>query len=279
MLGTTGTTGPTIGDPRLSFVPSTSNFPQMPSHHPMAPMGMVGPSHPPPGAPAPTTQSTWQQTGTGTGTGQEKRGTSGVLVAGLGVLTGLALLGVAGGGAWYFVIRKDASPTNGATTVAVADGGVPATPASAAATTVQPVPGPTTTTTAKKPGKDGGAPAPGPNAKDGGAPAPGPGPAPGPAPSPTPNPDKEEQERNASLGRQAEANCRNHTMQMTTFARDDASRKRAAEQAKMFTCKSFSPFTARCEREVCKNACMVLGDNQCIQQIQYLIDHGPPPKY
>ena len=79
------------------------------------------------------------------------------------------------------------------------------------------------------------------------------------------------------LGRQAEQNCKFHTSQMTTFATDAASRKRAAEQAKGFMCRGMA--SSRCERQVCLNACMVLSDQPCIQQITYVIDHGPPPKY
>ena len=99
--------------------------------------------------------------------------------------------------------------------------------------------------------------------KDAGAPTP-------PRPSP-------EDERNAALGRAAEAQCANHRQQMTTFARDEASRKRAAAQAKAFMCRGMA--SSRCERPVCMDACLVLNDQPCVQQMKYVIDHGPAPKY
>ena len=127
------------------------------------------------------------------------------------------------------------------------------------------------------------------------SPSPRPGPAPGPttqrdagAPSQTkdagaPAPDKDdkedkaEAERNATLGKAAEAQCANHRRQMTTFARDEATRKRAATQAKTFMCRGMA--SSRCERQVCMEACLVLGDQACIQQMKYVMEHGPAPKY
>jgi hypothetical protein len=95
--------------------------------------------------------------------------------------------------------------------------------------------------------------------------------------APAPDRDKDEAERNATLGHAAEQSCNYHTQQMTTFAQDEASRKHAAEVAKGFMCRGM--ISSRCERQVCLNACMVLNDSMCIQQITYVIDHGPPPKY
>lgn len=250
--------GPTASGHRASFVPSVSNMPPPgPSQHP----GRY-----------PTTQSAWQKADTG----ERTKRTNGVLVAVLGGLSGLLLLSSAiGGGAWWYLARRDttaasptvASPTvpspTAATTQAGAQAATSAAPTTSSASTKSM---PTSSTPPKSTplAKDGGAP----SLKDGGA---------GPPPAPTPNKDKEEEERNAALGRQAEASCRNHTMQMTTFARDDASRKRAAQQAKTFMCRGSA--SSRCEREVCKNACMVLGDSGCIRDVQYVIDYGPAPKY
>jgi len=64
---------------------------------------------------------------------------------------------------------------------------------------------------------------------------------------------------------------------MTTFARDDASRKSAAARAKAFMCRGMA--SSRCERQVCMEACLVLNDQPCVQQKRYVIEHGPAPKY
>lgn len=245
---TTGTSapGPAVSAPLRSFVPSPS------SNGPLA-----GPS---PYLLYPTTQSTWQQTGT---LGAEK-GAKGIVVAGLGALAGLSILAAIGAGVHGYVSRErrastamtDAGAIGGAsdassTSASVASSATLASPPTSSASPSVPTPRPA------PPARDGGAHP----QMDGGA---------------QPSPDKEE-ERNLALGRQAEANCRIHTQRMTTFARDDAGRRRAAQQAKPIVCRGLA--SSRCEREVCKTACMVLGDQTCIHQIQYVIDHGPAPKY
>ncbi|MBX3261792.1 MAG: protein kinase [Labilithrix sp.] len=257
-MSTTGL-GSTVGDPsRSSFTPS---FPRMDP-------GSL------PGAPGPT-QSTWHQTQANT-TGQPP-GTSGVVVAVLGVITGLVLLALVGGGAWYFVIRKDASltaatdgPDASAPGATVVPAPLPAPSASttavttATATATSPAPSPAPAPTARR---DGGAPAPtdagAPMQKDAGA--------------PSPDKDKEEAERLAALARSAETNCNHHRQQMTTFARDEASRKTAATRAKGFMCRGLAG--SKCERQVCLEACLILNDSMCIQNARYAIDHGPTPKY
>ena len=192
-----------------------------------------------------------------------------------------------GAGAWYFVARRDAAT---ATRPEVADASapgatvIPAPPpgptasttavTTATATATSPSPAPAPAPTARRDGgapaqKDGGAPAP----KDGGAPAP----KDGGAPAPPPDHDKEEAERLATLGRAAEAQCKNHRQQMTTFARDEATRKTAATRAKGFMCRGLAG--SKCERQVCLEACLVLNDTNCIRDARYAIDHGPPPKY
>ncbi|MBX3212610.1 MAG: protein kinase [Labilithrix sp.] len=258
-MSTTGT-GATVGDPsRASFVPSRSSPPRM------------DPSVPP-GAPSPT-QNAWHQTHANTTL--QKPATSGVVVAILGVLTGLVLLAMLGAGAWYFVARRDAAT---ATRPEVADASAPG-----ATVIPAPPPGPTASTTAVTTATSPSpAPAPAPTARrDGGAPAQKDGGAPAPkdggAPAPPPDHDKEEAERLATLGRAAEAQCKNHRQQMTTFARDEATRKTAATRAKGFMCRGLAG--SKCERQVCLEACLVLNDTNCIRDARYAIDHGPPPKY
>ncbi|MBX3196961.1 MAG: protein kinase [Labilithrix sp.] len=271
-MSTTGT-GPTVGDPsRASFVPSTSGPPRM------------DPSLPP-GAPSPT-QNAWHQTHANT-TAQKPATSSSVVVAVLGVLAGLVLLAMIGGGAWYFVARRDAAIATrpevpdanapGATVIpAPPSGPTASTAAVTTATVTAPSPSPSPAPTARR---DGGAPTPdggAPAQKDGGAPAQKDGGAPAP-PGPTPDHDKAEAERLATLGRAAEAQCKNHRQQMTTFARDEATRKTAATRAKGFMCRGLAG--SKCERQVCLEACLVLNDTNCIRDARYAIDHGPPPKY
>ncbi|MCW5834304.1 MAG: protein kinase [Labilithrix sp.] len=134
----------------------------------------------------------------------------------------------------------------------------------ATATATSPAPSPAPAPTARR---DGGAPAPtdagAPMQKDAGA--------------PSPDKDKEEAERLAALARSAETNCNHHRQQMTTFARDEASRKTAATRAKGFMCRGLAG--SKCERQVCLEACLILNDSMCIQNARYAIDHGPTPKY
>jgi eukaryotic-like serine/threonine-protein kinase len=224
--GTTSGTGPTMGAPMMLA----------PTPRPTAP------------PPHPTTQSTWQQTGDP----HAGRGAGGVIVAMLGVFTGLLLLG-GGAGAYLYVTREKPKDAPSAQLTADAGAAPPAVPVSVSATPSA-VPSSSPVVSATAPASTKAAPA-----KD-----------PGRA-------SDSDGERNAALARQSEANCRDQTMQMTTFARDDASRKRAAERAKLFMCRGGA--SSRCERQVCKDACLVLGDQMCIQQVTYLIEHGPPPKY
>jgi hypothetical protein len=242
------------------------------------PGGVPSISNLPPGPlayrPPPTTQQTWQNTQTGgLRTTGEQRGTSPIIVAVLGVITGLAVLTLVAVAVYFISIRKAETADNPAPPSAST--AAAAVPTPTGATPTGPTPTATTTSGARPAGaRDAGAvsDAGGLSSGDaGGAPqtlrdAGGGG-----------NKDKEDEERNKQLGIAAQRSCDYHTQQMTLFARDDASRKRAAEQAKSFMCKGFS--SSRCERQVCLNACMALGDSQCIQQIRYTIDHGPPPKY
>ena len=216
-------------------------------------------SHPPP-ASHPTTQSTWQQPQTGNlgGLGREKTDSNGVVVAVSGVLTGLLLLGLIGGGVYMYASRRALSAASHATTAktdTTPEAGPPSavvpSPIPSASNNSAPEPPPPTPTSTASGGKKGA------HGKDAGG-------------------DKED-ERNAVLGHKAEQDCRYHTQQMTTFAHDDASRRHAAEVAKGFMCRGMA--SSRCERQVCLNACMILSDQMCIQQITYVIDHGPAPKY
>ena len=84
-------------------------------------------------------------------------------------------------------------------------------------------------------------------------------------------------QRNATLHAAAERQCAAQHAQMTTFAHDDASRKRAAQTAKTFMFRGGA--SSSCEIRTCEEACLILGDQPCIQQVEYVRDHMPPPKY
>jgi eukaryotic-like serine/threonine-protein kinase len=250
-----------VTPPPPAFGPSQPP-PPYGSHSPSSPYATQAPY---PGAPGaglqpPTTQSTWQQTGTGP---SPQRKGSGVVVAIAGVLTGLVLLGLVGGSAWYFIIHKDTTPTATAATT-TPDAAAPPP----AATTVTTTPATPLTTAAKGPNppKPSGA-------KDGGAPGPTPPTPPPPAQKDAGAPNKDE-EREAALAKAAERNCQ-HQSTMMNMARDEAAQKKAADQAKLFTCNKGMQ-ASRCERQVCLRACSFLHDQECIRQVNYYNDQWPP---
>ena len=74
----------------------------------------------------------------------------------------------------------------------------------------------------------------------------------------------------------AEAMCRAHNAAMSR-ATTDSARERAAQRAKAASCHGNA--SSRCERLLCLNACTVLHDAACVQEITDVIDDGPPPKY
>jgi eukaryotic-like serine/threonine-protein kinase len=290
MPGTGPGPGPHGSDPyaiaNASFPPSPMNMPgaqfattatsganareeargsYAPSLMPMQP-GLLqqgpGPSNYPPGGGHPTTQSTWQHTGTG-GTG-ERRGKSGVLVAVLGVLTGLVLLAIVGSGGYWYLIHRDASAT---VPTAVNDAGAPAvipSAASAITTTASAKTAPTTTATASKTGpsnvKDAGAPS---SKKDGGA---------APLPGPPQPPRDEELEGKRKMHT---AFCDHNQMQLSQPNPPTS----VVQSIKTQSClPGNGPDGARCERDLCRQACIMLKDQQCIQQIDYA-NRSYPPKY
>lgn len=239
-----------------SFAPSISNLPP----------AMHGSMHPP-GGPHPTTQSTWQQTGPA----QQPR-TSGVLVAILGVLTGLVLLGVVGGGAWWYLAKQDASAAEASNPAEAGalEAGAPAVQVTATAV-VSSVPTTPSSTSTSQPHpqpakhKDAGAP-PSPQV-DGGAPVP-------PPPKP-PTPDADEI---AAKKRLAEGRCNHHRFLLSS----GPDRKKAAQQVKTMVClqatsMSSNSGAANCDRVTCRQACAVLDDQMCLRQLDFADRSNPLP--
>ncbi len=248
-------------EPRASYVPGF--IPMQPGvlHQPG-----IGPSHYAPGGDHPTTQSTWHHTGTGTG--ERPGGKSGVLVAALGVLTGLVLLAIVGTGGYWYLVHKDASAT---VPPAAADAGAPVVlprAAPAIASTASATTAPSTPPTAQKTRpanpkdvKDAGSPS---ENKDGGV-------APSPVP-PSPPPPKDEE---------YEAKRRTHTSfcdhnQMILNQNPSTS---TLQSMKTRTClPGNTPDGARCERDLCRQVCILLKDQSCIQQLEF-VNRSLPPKY
>ena len=209
--------------------------------------------------PPPTTQQTWQQQPTGPMPMQvpPKKSGGGVFIA-LGLVAGLVVIAGGGGGYAYWRAKHlDASSIPSATPASSASSSpTPATTTSAA----------TSNTSAHTATKDAGAPAHdagAPNvAKDAGAGS---------------DKDKAEKERIAALAAHNREQCNVYQQDMTTFARTDEQRKKAAERAKMFTCRG--QVSTSCERQVCMQACGILGDGNCLRDMQYVIDHGMAPPY
>ena len=227
-----------------------------------------GPSHYPPGAGYPTTQSTWQHRTDagphGPSTTGERRGKSGVVVAVLGVLTGLFLLAIVGTGGWWYLNHKESTATLPAV---VADAGVPAVvpsatssmPATPAMTVSVPdAPTAPASATAKPVAiKDAGAPA---AKKDAGPPAP-----------PPPNKDDELEAKRQSHT----AFCQHHQFLMS---RPNPTQS-TLQQVKTSNCLSGNGADgARCQRDLCRQACLLLKDQPCLLQLD-AANRNYPPKY
>jgi eukaryotic-like serine/threonine-protein kinase len=252
-LGPGGYPSPTIGPSAYPAAQVSSAFP--PGMYPQ-------PHH------VPNTQHTWQQTSTRTGdiAPAQGRGMSPMLVAFLGVVTGLVVLAVIGGAgyAWFY------SKTTGPVALASDAGGGAAVPANLAPSSAAPPstsasPAAVTPTGTSKPTgpaaqKDAGAPAPQAQ-KDAGAPAPKPSAAPG----------MTREEEIASLKRTAESRCSMYRFQLS---QNDPKTNSQARQVQTMTClraQSMSPNSgaANCDRQVCRQACAMLQDQACLRQLDY----------
>jgi serine/threonine-protein kinase len=237
--------GPTVGPPTGTEIGPVraSYLPMSGRSYPPAYGGAYGPSLLPPSAPHPTTDRVFMHSPSRR---PPEKASSLLLPAVLGG-SALVLAGVVGAG--YHFYGKHKEPTVTAPRDVLDAGPTAAATLPVAVDTVEP-PKVSTIESAAPPLKHAGT-------------------------RPT-DKDKEEQEHNAALGRTAEVNCRHHTTLMNT-ATTDAAHKRAAETAKALMCRG--SVSSRCERQVCLNACTYLHDQVCVQQISYVIDHGPPPKY
>ena len=248
------------------------------------PPGAFAPGHAYPMGPPRTTQRTWQhQTGAmGTGTIEQRRSGS-VLFALLGVVAGIFVLVLVGGAIVYVLNQRgtdgaSATKADGdagaAAAGAVAVGGVaagaPAGTAGAATPGGPAPPGVATTVRRVDPkaaGKDAGA-APG-VAVAPGAPA-----APGAAPAAPAGPTPDEL---AAKKRTAEGFCGLHR---SNLSRNQAPANVEATRVKNSVClqaSSLSPNSgaANCHRAVCRQACAILNDQQCLRNVDFA-DRGNP---
>ena len=210
--------------------------------------------------PHPTTQQTWQQTGTGTLGAQKGNRGSAVLVALLGVVTGLVLLAAIGGGGWYFYWRhpeaeptaKAPDPKPTATTPATATTAagarvVPTAPTAVVPASTGPSPRPTVAA-------DAGAPS---AASDAGAPSKPSAPA---APTQKPNDDLEARKRIT------QGQCDHQMFQMNNFDRDGKHLPHTRARD-MMCLRASSPDGKSCERAVCRQACATLDDKMCLMRL------------
>jgi len=267
-----GTTADGSGQQRPSQLPvGPSGYPP-PTVTSGPPPGVTATSHHPPPHHHVTTQQTWQQTtGTGfgpgplaTATGEQKRGTSSVVVALLGVLTGVVVLALLSVGAWFVYSHKMAEEASAAkpdaSVAAAARAPAPApTPSAAPSASASAAPTQAPTATAKKP--QPAAPA---AAKDAGAPA--------PAAPKAPDPDEELEGQR----RLAEQSCAH---QRFLLSRNDPANNNQARQVKTMMClRSMGPQGASCERAVCRSACSMLQDQTCIRQLD-AADRNLKPRF
>ena len=207
-----------------------------------------------PSGPNPTTQSSWQRVSVpGTLPPPTRSGPGGVLLALLGVAAGLLILGTAGGIYWV-ASKRHVPPTIAASTTASADAAAPSSLPAPSAT----IPGPGMTTAPSDAKAPTIAPPPGKAARRDAAADP-------------------EAERAATLHKRAEQQCAFNHQMMTLYGQSPAAKKEAAQRAKGFMCRGGA--SSSCERRTCEEACTILGDDECIRQIDYVINYGPAPKY
>ncbi len=249
MASTSGTTMSSDGrGPGPAFAPTVDT-----GRRSQMPLGHVGP---------PTTQQVWNHPSQQPPQMAPRSGGGAAIVIVLGILTGLLLVGGAGAFLWYRADRDATSPVASAQAVATAAPSATVAPTTSATAT-------STATSASTDNKPGGAKTATPVVKDAGAPQT------SKDAGAKPNDDAEQKKR---LAQMAQERCDNHVRDMTTFARTDADRKRAAERAKTFTCLK-GPTASSCERQVCMQACGILNDEPCLRQMKYVIDQGPKPPY
>jgi hypothetical protein len=208
----------------------------------------------------PTTQQTWQKPAHATASeANQPRRSSSALVAMLGVMTGVVLLGLLGGGGFFLYSKKISEDTAQAqaqaTAQAVAAAAAPVAPGTdgtgAVATTA------TTPTTvavagaAKKVDAGGGvvaAAAP----KDAGAAV--------ASAKPKTEEDLESQKRIAA------SQCSHMQFLLRS---NDASNNNQAKQVKLLSClRASGPQGTNCERANCRSACSMLQDKQCLFQLE-----------
>ncbi|MBS2013849.1 MAG: protein kinase [Deltaproteobacteria bacterium] len=257
-------TGPG-GPPRISGYPP----PAIVGSHASSRVPPSADPHAPPGMQAPyvTTQSTWQQTGahTTTGdlaaTGQPKKSSSPVVVALLGVLTGVAVLGLLTAGAYLVVLKRDRDAQAKAEVDAAAQGApAPATASAPSATAVAAAPSTTAAPTATAGIKKSG------STKDA-----------GPAPaSPSAAPASKPDEQFEAKKRMHTGFCAHNKMNIQSTPATDTAR---LQNLKASSClPGNGPDGSNCERLNCRLVCAKLNDNFCAQQVDNA-DRTFPAKY
>lgn len=232
--------------------------------HGSVPPAQAGSALPPPMVPGPHgplhgTQSTWQHTHTNpnlTQTG-ERKGSSPIVVALLGVLAGVVLLGALVGVALVVMkprgeeaLAADAAPALAAQPT---DAGNPLASSMVDAGTAAKAGLQLPTAPSATPAK-----------KDGGAPTPNAGP---PKTGPTPAQELEERKRRAKM------RCDNQAFRLSL---DKAPDHQMAKGIKLETC-GFNPDRPNCERMSCMRACTMLDDKFCISDLERLNNNHPAP--
>ena len=220
-----------------------------------------------PSGPNPTTQSSWQRVSGAGLPPTSHKSSSGIVVAVLGLFAGLLVLGSAVGGGLWLMKRRAAESSAAAAELTDASTIAPvATTPPTVVPSQAPLPTATPLATASGkpaaqipvPGKDGGAPA---APKDAGAPA---------APT-APPPDYSGEKR------VKEQSCAFMHQNMNRFGMTPVQKKEEAHRAQLMSCRG--SISTSCERRICREACTILSDDNCIRQLDYAEQFGPPPKY
>ena len=263
--------GPTNGGPTHSGLTGLSGFP---------PPAIVASNHPPaygPPQPYVTTQSTWQG-GTHTGdlrvaTGEPKKSSGSVVVALLGVLTGVVVLGVLSAGAYLVVVKKDRDAQAKVDADGAAQGAPAAVTASAAPTVVAAATATTANATTAAAGvKKATTPTTGKDAGPAATPSAAPAAPGGGGAAPASKPDE-----------QFEAKKKQHTT-FCALNKMNIQSTPATDTGRLGNLKASSclpgngPDGSNCERLNCRLVCTKLNDNFCQQQVDNA-DRNFPAKY
>ncbi len=235
--GVTGLSGAAAA--LLPYAPTTTSVP-----------GLPGSASPPLSPPHPTTQQTWNAT-QGRPVVEAKPAASAMVFALLGGFAAVALAMAVGVGWWMHASgRREGAPPEASPAPSLP----PRPPAASAVAEPPPVPAPVPPPSAAPPTPKPATPS-GASTRSTTTP---------PAPSPTPRPPGEDLEARKRL---EQGRCDHMAMLLRS---NDPKTNAQANQVKTMTCLAASgPQGATCQRSVCRSACSMLQDQDCLRRLDF----------